>query len=116
MLSTPTSRVMSHLLWSKGTGTAEHRRGYVLFRDAAGKTLIEIGDPVTLSWWRGGRPASRTDVLDAIKEGMPALRKLCKAELLVEHQNEANRLLDEKLEIALRLVPPDESKSIISLS
>ena len=116
-VSTMSAREGVQCLWTtRGTGSAEHRRGYIVFRDTAqGDAKIEIAQPVTVSWWKGGEPASRNEVLDAIKEGMPALRKLCGAELLAEHQSEANRQLDERLEAALKLVPKSES-SIITLS
>jgi hypothetical protein len=48
------------------------------FRDPAGGTLFNIGEPessigTSVGWWCEGRAATRAEVLDAIDAGLPAL-------------------------------------------
>lgn len=38
--------------------------------------LIEIGDPVGVTWWAQGRAATRAEVMHSIDTGLPALRIL----------------------------------------
>lgn len=39
--------------------------------------IFDLGDPMSVSWWVQGRPATRAEVQDALDSGMPELRKLC---------------------------------------
>lgn len=46
---------------------------YTIFPDDNGPPLIEVGDPVSVSWWREGRDALREEVLASIESGLPHL-------------------------------------------
>lgn len=52
-------------------------RSYELFPDGTGKVLFEVGPPVEVTWWREGRRATRTEVMEAIESGIPLLRAVC---------------------------------------
>lgn len=39
--------------------------------------LFSFGDPEKVSWWAEGRPATRAEVEESIRTGLPALRALC---------------------------------------
>lgn len=39
--------------------------------------IFDLGDPLSVSWWAGGRPATREQALTAIDAGMPTLREAC---------------------------------------
>ena len=50
-------------------------------RDAGGgKWLFDIGSPESVSWWKEGRPATRAEVQESLKTGMPALEAVCHSE------------------------------------
>lgn len=38
--------------------------------------LFRIGDPISVTWWREGRPATRAEIIESIVTGLPKLRKL----------------------------------------
>lgn len=42
--------------------------------------LIEIGEPVEVTWWAHGRPATREEVLASIDGGLPLLRAMAEKE------------------------------------
>jgi hypothetical protein len=42
--------------------------------------LLEVGDPVALTFWSEGRPATRDEVTESITSGSPALAELAHAE------------------------------------
>lgn len=46
-------------------------REYEVFQ--ANGVLIQVGEPIALSFWREGRPATRDEVFESIKSGAPAL-------------------------------------------
>lgn len=50
---------------------------FQLVSDGKGKKLIELGEPVSLSWWKEGRPATRAEVMHSIDTGLPLLREMC---------------------------------------
>lgn len=77
---------------------------YRVFRaDNNGKPLIQIGDPTApLSWFREGRQATRAEIEESIRTGLPAF------EATLEREAEpaaARRELDRRIEIAYRLLP-----------
>lgn len=57
-------------LWT----TAEWRR----FPDDKGRSLFRVGDPRHVSWWREGRPATRTEIEESISTGLPLLEEHCR--------------------------------------
>lgn len=87
--------------------------GYTLFDDGRGRPLIEIGMPSEVSWWREGRPATREEVLESIRTGLPALEAACEQEPLAEQQDAARLELHEKTAIALQYIPAEEAQSRI---
>lgn len=54
--------------------------GFHTFRDGKGGTLIQVGDPIAVGWWREGRAATRAEVSDSIETGLPLLMGLCDSE------------------------------------
>lgn len=48
-------------------------RAYELFDDGAGKTLITVGAPESVTWWREGRAATRAEVEESVWSGLPNL-------------------------------------------
>lgn len=51
-------------------------RGYSLFGDGRGGTLFRLGDPVGLEWWAEGRAATRAEVAESVRTGLPALEAM----------------------------------------
>jgi hypothetical protein len=51
-------------------------RQFHSFHGQAGP-LITVGDPVSTDWYCEGRTATRREVEDAVRTGLPALRALC---------------------------------------
>jgi hypothetical protein len=43
------------------------------FAAGGGDYLVEVGEPISLSWWREGRTATRVEILDSIDSGYPLL-------------------------------------------
>jgi hypothetical protein len=46
---------------------------YTIFPDDNGRPLLEVGDPVSLTWWREGRDATRSEVIASVESGLPLL-------------------------------------------
>jgi hypothetical protein len=57
-----------------------HRPGGQGQSDVGGGVLFELGDPLAVSWWREGRPATRAEVLASIDSGLPLLEREAAAE------------------------------------
>jgi hypothetical protein len=55
-------------------------KSYTKFSDGMGGQLLRIGDPLYVSWWREGRPATRAEVLESIDTGVPNLEKVCRSD------------------------------------
>lgn len=53
---------------------------YTLFGDGNGGMLIRIGDPESVTWHKEGRTATRSEVLESIESGLPALQNQCQSE------------------------------------
>ena len=101
------------LLWTC-KGWALNKHGYSIFRDPQGRPLIEIGNAVAVSWWKEGRPATRAEVEESVRTGLPLLEAACESETLAHQRDEAHKMLREKLEIAKRFFPAaSESKIIV---
>ncbi len=52
-------------------------KSYKIVEDGRGGRLIRVGDHESLSWWREGRTATRAEVLESVKSGLPNLERLC---------------------------------------
>ena len=77
-------------------------RGYALFLDEQGRPLLELGNPDSVTWWREGRPATRQEVMETFRSGLPLLEAACELETLVEHRVEARPILNEKVDAAMQ--------------
>jgi hypothetical protein len=75
-------------------------KGYNIFPDPSGKLLIEVGEPISVTWWREGRPATRAEIQESIDSGIPLLRSICKSER--DHKG-----LDESIESQKRYLPTE---------
>jgi hypothetical protein len=51
-------------------------RSYQIFRDDKGAPLIMIGIPEEVTWWAEGRPATRAEVDESIRTGLPKLEEI----------------------------------------
>lgn len=51
-----------------------------VFDDGTGAPLFDIGDPEHVTWWKGGRAATRAEVEESIATGIPQLRALAAVE------------------------------------
>ncbi len=51
-------------------------RSYNLFSDGRGGTLFRLGDHVSLEWYREGRAATREEVAESVRTGLPVLEAL----------------------------------------
>lgn len=51
---------------------------YSIFKDGNRGALINIGNPESVEWWKEGRPATREEVLDSMKSGLPLLEAQCR--------------------------------------
>lgn len=55
-------------------------RSYELFSDGRGDFLFEMGDPESVEWWALGKPATRAQVEESVRTGLPFLEKLAAEE------------------------------------
>lgn len=55
-------------------------RDYRLFSDGRGGALLKIGDPISIECWREGRIATREEVDESIRTGIPILEKIAAEE------------------------------------
>lgn len=78
-------------------------KSYRLMHESDGRVLFRIGDPISVSWWREGRPATRTEVLQSIESGYPIL-----LEAAQQDGAEAVRDLEAARERAMGLLPVEE--------
>jgi hypothetical protein len=51
-------------------------RGYAPFGDGRGGVLFRVGDPDSVEWYREGRPATRAEVEESIRTGLPILEAM----------------------------------------
>jgi hypothetical protein len=47
---------------------------YEIFSDGRGGRLIHIGDPLNIQWYSHGRFATRSEIIESIESGFPALQ------------------------------------------
>lgn len=73
--------------------------GWKLWRPPTGGLLFHIGEPAGIRWYAEGRKATRTEILESIETGLPALRAVAALEEGgLEH-------LDRQVNVALELLP-----------
>ena len=68
------------ILRNPGVAAIWITRGFELFDDGQGKTLITVGRADDVLWYCEGRPATRAEVVESIDSGMPALLTVAKSE------------------------------------
>jgi hypothetical protein len=73
---------------------------YRPYRAHNGDTLIEIGDPLDVTWWAHGQPASHDEVMASIESGLPLLRAMAE-----KQGTKAIEELEFMTERGLKLVP-----------
>jgi hypothetical protein len=76
-------------------------KSYRPYRAQDGQSvLIEIGEPVEVTWWAHGRKANRAEIMHSINTGLPLLRSLAEKE-----GSKAIEQLQYVTERGLKLVP-----------
>lgn len=71
---------------------------YKIFNDGRGGALFELGEPEKASFWREGRAATRAEIMESIKEGLPQLQAACP-------DDRARRALEKDVRRAVTLLP-----------
>jgi hypothetical protein len=56
-----------------------------VFPDDSGTPILRAAEPVTVTWWHAGQPATRQEALDALDAGRATLRALTDAPATIEH-------------------------------
>lgn len=75
-------------------------KSFVLEPDGRGEYLFRLGEPLSLSFWAEGRPATRDEIEESIRTGMPILATQC-------DEQPGNRLEDlERMHAAAKLLLP----------
>ena len=74
--------------------------GYTPYDAGNNEWLIEIGDPVDVTWWAHGRTATREEVLASINSGLPLLQRMAEQEGM-----EAVLQFNSYIERGMKLVP-----------
>jgi hypothetical protein len=72
-------------------------KSYKLEPDSHG-VLFRIGNPESIQWWREGRYATRAEIEESIKTGIPLLREHC-------YEMKEHEMLDKAVQEAIRLLP-----------
>jgi len=77
-----------------------HCRGYEIFNDGSGGHLFRIPNPSQVQWFSQGRRATRDEILESIKTGVPLLEKIAAEDgpASIEH-------LKRSVESAMRFIP-----------
>lgn len=55
-------------------------RRFSMFRDGNGGVLFDVGEPVSLAWYAQGRQATRAEVEESIRTGLPILEEMARQE------------------------------------
>src|SRR5947207_1774914 len=55
-------------------------QSYQIYKPAGGGRLIEVGDPIAWEWWAEGRTATRAEVEESIRTGLPHLEEIASQE------------------------------------
>ena len=77
-------------------------RSYKIWHDGRNKPLITVGDPEEVRWYAQGRPATREEVEESIRTGLPLLEATC------EGNAQCLKDLAERHRAMLHLLPPAE--------
>jgi hypothetical protein len=68
------------ILRNPGAAAVLMTRTYQLFDDGGGRYLIQMGEPTEVLWFAEGREATRAEVEESIRTGMPSLEALARLE------------------------------------
>ena len=85
--------------------------GVSLFRPAGAREsqrLVEFGNPVRVTWWREGRPATRAQAEELLLGGLATLQELCEAK---KDPQAALRDLRRRYRIAAAFLPAEGTAS-----
>jgi LAGLIDADG-like domain len=80
-------------------------RGYTLFA-AQGGELIHMGEPTHIEWWALGKPATRAQVEESVRTGLPALQKVA------DLQAGAREELDARAAAFVRFYPSEAKEPV----
>ena len=75
-------------------------RSFRIERQPEGGQLFRIGPPVAVEWYAEGREATRAEVLESVRTGLPLLREAAEGD-----GPEAVALLEKMTARAMRLIP-----------
>jgi hypothetical protein len=75
---------------------------------AGRSVMIEIGEPVAVTWWAHGRAATRAEIMHSIETGLPSLRGMAEQE-----GKGAVEFLDHMIERGMKLLPEEINTSDI---
>lgn len=78
--------------------------GLTQVRNVPGGVLFDVGHPASVSWYCGGRAATRAEVVESIESGLPILRAAAEKD-----GPGALAALGHQMEIAMRLLPAEAS-------
>jgi hypothetical protein len=53
-------------------------RDFEIFHPEEGGVLIHVGDPIEIEWWAEGRKATRAEVAESIRTGLPFLEDVAR--------------------------------------
>lgn len=67
------------------------------FADGSGGVLIKVGDPLSVSYWREGRTATRAEIMESINTGIPLLRGACDGD--ATHLANLRRAINKAVEL-----------------
>jgi hypothetical protein len=79
-------------------------RDYRRFTPRGGGVLLSVGTPLEVSWWREGRIATRSEILESMDSGLPLLVQAAQAEELSGIEGSV-AAIEESYQRALALVP-----------
>jgi hypothetical protein len=76
-------------------------RSFQVWRPESGGKLIEMGEPIRVEWYSEGRPATRAEVEESIRTGLPSVQAIANTqvgapEALERQLQDFRRLLPEK--------------------
>lgn len=80
-------------------------REFNIIKGAGNKYLFALGRPESVSWWREGRSATRTEIEESMRTELPLLEKSCDMEETPEKKQKALESLRREYKRALELLP-----------
>lgn len=80
-------------------------REYKIIRGAGKNYIFALGKPESISWWSQGRIATRDEILESMRTGLPLLEQACEKETTPELVEEAKAQVHEQHKQALQLLP-----------